>query len=735
MPESEPAAGYAAAAEIYWQQGWRGILPLRRGFKKTPPTGFTGKAGIYPSFADITAWGELYPDGNVCLRMPEDIIGIDVDAYGAKTGAAALQEAEKRWGKLPPTLRSTSREDGVSGIRFYRVPAGAYAEGIEFPDLGVGDIEICQRGHRYVIVWPSIHPEGRPYWWLNDNLQFVSIPSIDDIPALPAAWVENLAAHNKSDVHLDGAVYQTRDALTGGESSQAVVHRLRLAIKELNLPGQSRHDTCRGHVLALLRMGKLGEPGVKPALAALGEMFIALVAKDRPGGKDEAVCEYKSMVTGVGAARELAKPGITDWILKLDTQAAVVIEPEPPQPARPHIEEIERGFWTARESLAGIYTTALARMCSPWAVFGYTVARVLTQIPPHIMLPPVIGGPGSLNWFAAIAAFSGGGKGSASAAARLLVPTHVESRNLGSGEGIIAAYGHQGDPTSFDAIMFTADEIDTMTAMSTRQGSTTMSVLRSAFSGEGLGFSYVSKDKRYRLAAQEYRFTLVASVQPERAEGLLGDAAGGTPQRFMWFPGVDHRITAKVPWETGPLNLPKPTEWMYPATLKIPVEAEQFIRQERVKTMQGKSDALDGHAIFCREKLAFALAVIDGRTEMALDDWELSGIAADISTWTRLGILDTLRSAGDRDDEERGRRLGVANEAADFERVHRRGERTGRVLRWLLRKLDEAGAEGLTKRELNQKVAGRDKSLLEAALMVAVTEELIHLHDGRWVKR
>lgn len=744
MPDDnqQPVIGYANAVDDYWRQGWRGVLPLRRGRKIAPPTGFTGKAGAEPSYPDVMSWAELYPDGNLCLRMPADVIGIDVDAYGAKTGADALAEAEQRWGALPATVLTTSREDGVSGIRLYRIPAGVeLAEGIEFPELGVGDIEIVQRHHRYALAWPSIHPEGRGYWWRNSDGQIVGIPAVDELPELPAAWLEALRAPARAP--MAAGSYPAAEALTGGEPSTAVAERLRQAIKELNLPGSSRHDTARGHVLALMRLGKRGELGVEPALRALGEMFIALVAPDRAGGRDEAEREYRSMVVGPGAGRELARPSNTDWTANIvaDTAAAVAAEPDPePEPvADPvpyhHIEDIERGFWDQRDSLKAVYTTALARMCSPWAVLAHTLARALTQIPPHIVLPPVIGGPGSLNWFAAVAAASGGGKGSAASCARCLVPTHVEARNLGSGEGIIAAYGHQGDPSATDSIMFTADEVDAMAAMGARQGSTTMSVLRSAFSGEGLGFSYVNKDKRYRLAAQEYRFTLVLSVQPERADALLGDAAGGTPQRFMWFPGTDHRITADVPWEAGPLNLPPLTEWLYPRTIKIPAVAERFIREQRVKAMRGELDALDGHAIFCREKAAFALAVIDGRTEMNEADWELSGVLADISAWTRSTVADAMRDAADRQAEERGRTAGVANEVADFERAHRRGERTGRVLRWLLKKLDEAGEDGLTKRELNQKAAGRDKPLLEAALMVAVSDELAHIVNGKWVKR
>jgi Bifunctional DNA primase/polymerase, N-terminal/AAA domain len=313
MPSDAQPEGYGSTAEIYWEMGWRGILPLPSRAKHQPPKGFTGRRGDYPSYADLMQWIELYPKGNLCLRMPPDVVGIDVDAYGAKTGAQALAEAEKRWGPLPPTVRSTSREDGVSGIRLYRIPSGTQlAERIEFPDLGVGDIEICQQRHRYVIALPSIHPEGREYHWRGHNNEFVGIPTPDEIPELPSVWLTNLA-HNDNSADFNGKPFPVREALTSGEPSPRVTDRLRQAIKELNLPGHSRHDVTLKHVMALLRLGKSGEPGVEQALHQLGEMFVALVTPDRAGGNDEAAREYRSMVVGPGAAHNLAQPGLSDW--------------------------------------------------------------------------------------------------------------------------------------------------------------------------------------------------------------------------------------------------------------------------------------------------------------------------------------------------------------------------------------------------------------------------------------
>jgi hypothetical protein len=127
--------GYASAFDTYHSRGWP-VLPIPKGKKRPPPEGFTGHNGITPSYPDMLAWSEDQPDGNVCIRLPRGVIGIDVDDYEDKNGGDTLAEAENRWGKLPPSYRSTSRDDGVSGIRLYLIPEGVeLAEGIEFREL------------------------------------------------------------------------------------------------------------------------------------------------------------------------------------------------------------------------------------------------------------------------------------------------------------------------------------------------------------------------------------------------------------------------------------------------------------------------------------------------------------------------------------------------------------------------------------------------------------------------
>jgi hypothetical protein len=326
---------YAAAYPIYRDRGWPSLIKLRAGTKWPPPAGFTGRDGVDPSGADCHAWAEEEPDGNNAIRVDERTIGIDTDAYDNETGAATLAEAEKRWGKLPYSPRSTSRDDGISGIRLYRIPPGVeLLDRIEFPELGIGDIEIIQHHHRYVMCWPSIHPSGRQYQWLGiDGGPLDEPPAPDDIPDLPAAWLDGLRKPEHNHADLGDGPYDVRQALTEGEMSRRVARKLGESV--LACHGPSRHDHTRDNVLALLRYGKQCDTGVLPALKALQKAFVAAVGPDRPGGAAQAAEEFRDFVNSDRVAQLLAQPDHDDWTHNLG---------EPP----PDTDDHHTGEWTGQ---------------------------------------------------------------------------------------------------------------------------------------------------------------------------------------------------------------------------------------------------------------------------------------------------------------------------------------------------------------------------------------------------
>jgi hypothetical protein len=324
---------YPRGANLYWEAGWHAPLPFKPGTKSPPLKGWTGHEGHWPTKEQIVQWAEEEsPRSNVGLRLNYGLLGIDVDAYDAKTGGRTLKEAESRWGPLPPTYRSSSRvEDDVSGIRVFRVPMGVYFRGmVGFKELGIGDIEIVQPHHRVVIAWPSIHPKtGQRYSWFGPDgilLPEGQVPRIEDLAELPEAWVTGLAkdsvreeffdgsAPNRprvSDAVVDEGIYRGLvDLKDNGMPDALVAARLQKALLELTNGSGSRYDTTRDHVAALMRSHSLGRTGVARALSELFPAYVSEVADTRP--HRVAVAEFQRFTEGA-ALLVAANPTLDPW--------------------------------------------------------------------------------------------------------------------------------------------------------------------------------------------------------------------------------------------------------------------------------------------------------------------------------------------------------------------------------------------------------------------------------------
>lgn len=403
-----------------------------------------------------------------------------------------------------------------------------------------------------------------------------------------------------------------------------------------------------------------------------------------------------------------------------------------------HIFAAEDDFWTAAPALKQIYETAMARMVSPWAVLAYCAARILYLVPSSVELPGLVGTRGSLNWFAMVVDKSGGGKSAAASVAKELVcpmfPTKIKEKNPGSGEGMIDQFfdppvAPATKPTRREAVMFTTDEIDALTAMGQRQGGTTLSVLRTAFSGGTLGFSYVTKGRNVHIEEHTYRMTLVINAQPARCGALLADHGGGTPQRFMWFPANDLRpsmATADENHVPPAIPLPHGLALLGRKRIQIPGEARDLIIRTREQQLHGDTAALDGHALFCREKFAYALALLDGRTDMGEQDWRLSGVAAEVSSRTRAWVQAELGKSLEVEAKEVGKQRGIQFAAADEEKVHQQAKAIRTVQDWVLKRLKDKGIQKT--RELTQACASRSRAWLKQALDGLLADELV-VHD------
>lgn len=321
--EAKPTdKSYATDALDYVAAGWMGVLPVPPRRKDPLPAGYSGYNGKYPDREKIKSWIENgfnakievtknhfetmhfdAVDANLALRLPNFIIGIDVDAYDGKKGRECLAYAEQLWGELPPTVRSTSRLDGISGIRLYRVPVGTILQTgvvLQHPEKGRLDgIDILQYFHRYCMAWPSVHPDtGRRYRWVDPDgmMHYTDHPLLGSVVNLPEKWVDALSRPPEEELtaHEDAeAVVRT---LTTGPMSKRVNDALRKSTEEILSATGGRHDEALRAIGRLLRLNHEGEPGVADAMRFLQDVFVAAI-QDR-ASEYAATLEWDRMLYG-----------------------------------------------------------------------------------------------------------------------------------------------------------------------------------------------------------------------------------------------------------------------------------------------------------------------------------------------------------------------------------------------------------------------------------------------------
>lgn len=263
---------FAAAAVVYAELGWS-AFPLPSGRKAPPPAGLTGRAGRDATSADVAGWLATQPEANIGLRMPAGVVALDVDEHDERHGAATIAVLEAELGPLPPTFVCSARP-WPAGHRYYRVP-----EHVELVDSAGPNVDVIQRHHRYAVVWPSTHPEtGSVYQWCDPDGVLCAPPAPEDLPELPAAWVDKLRTDRPAQPapaqEPAGPTFSAPDP-TG---PAAIVARHRA-----ELPG-GRHDATVRAVAALARAASRGQPGALAAFDAVREQFRTAVERE-PGGR------------------------------------------------------------------------------------------------------------------------------------------------------------------------------------------------------------------------------------------------------------------------------------------------------------------------------------------------------------------------------------------------------------------------------------------------------------------
>lgn len=382
-------------------------------------------------------------------------------------------------------------------------------------------------------------------------------------------------------------------------------------------------------------------------------------------------------------------------------------------------------FWDRHDTLKQIKRIAQAKLVTPWALLGVTMARALSAVPPNIMLPPIIGGPASLNYFVALTGPSGSSKSTTIGCcySYISIPEEAEQENLGTGEGLamvfleLQAQG-RGQPkilvrNARQGVVYMVDEVTTLGELGSRDGSTIQSVLRTAWTGGRLGAKNADPTRDRKVSAHDYRLTMICGVQPRRSSVLFNDDGAGTPQRFTWFPTIDPFLDVDAEEEVDEMDIDKLLMTMprFSSThreIKICRDARMEIRKAHIQRQRGESgESLDGHLLLCREKTAAALSLICDRDIEVTDQWwEASGILMEVSgatrSWAASGVYEEQRHAA----LSEGNTMGVRNSQADDAKM---AETIARVQDNVLKHFDERGEAGVTLSSAAAKVSKNDR--------------------------
>lgn len=406
------------------------------------------------------------------------------------------------------------------------------------------------------------------------------------------------------------------------------------------------------------------------------------------------------------------------------------------------VHTLHTDVFTMRDDLAHLHQLARAKRVGPDALLALTLAKVLASTEPTITTDIGVGGRGSLNYLVALCGPSGGGKGitEATAAEHIIVNDHrgniVETPTVpfGSGEGMATFYRPRGTADDEDhartRAMFSASEIDKFAALTSRTGSTLASTLREAWMGEMLGAQNADAGNSTNVPRHTYRWCAVLGVQPRRAGALLGDADGGTPQRVLWAPVGDPGAPRRKPADPGQLTINLP-DFKDSPTINVNSDITagyDATQQERLHTgLDG--DDIDGHTKLAHLKTAAALALMDRRTVIGIDDWNIAEHIINRSVATREQVRDILtadsRKAALRRAEERA---DVSLHTDDHLHNKRLEQARGHIINYL--KKHTTGNE----RDLKVAVSSRIRNDYQPAAMSSLLkdETIVPTIDGEY---
>jgi hypothetical protein len=616
---------------------------------------------------------------------------------------------------------------------------------------------------RYVLVPPSVRPEG-PYRVTGQALaapEWLIRIAQESATRTPAERTGELNNDDGDPINAWSSSTPWADLLTAAGWSEFDTDSCGCAT--WNRPGHANAKTATAH-----------DPGCGQMTTDGGHGFLHLWTDAwRPAGKSNLTKldfvahvwhggDYKAAMTALGIERSRRDevPELDELFVLGESPGKGVAPVD--SGARPDEEKGEKAalagaiqeFWDRRPVLRNIHDLAWSEFAAPWATLGAVLGYVVSLTPPRVKVNDA-----SLNLFVGLVGPPGSSKDAAIRAAKIWTGEYARAdrlyqRSIGTGQGLEGALvkrvkdkdsGQYEIRQTRENIMVLVSEIDQITAHAKQQASTLIATLRSAWMGQMLGGMYKDEAKDLAVAEHMYRMCLLVGIQPGRAQALVQDHTGGLPQRFLWMPTTDPTFPDNPdefrpePWEwkppvrcrdlADPFTLGEDAHEEPELEMGLCQQARDQIRVERIARLRltHEGDELSTHDTLGRLKVAAALSLLDGRTDINEEDWELAGLVMQVSTYVRTKVIRGLEA------EDRKRKEAEKLQRVEVEVAVEKAKVTTALDRakvGVLKALTKAGGEWAARGDVRRSLNSSARGLFEDAAAVLIESGEVEAQEG-----
>jgi hypothetical protein len=580
------------------------------------------------------------------------------------------------------------------------------------------------------------------------------------VEPLVAKWGVDLTAvatYGKASAFETSSFYSTLVNPDGEPCKFMAIVRDRW-INVIQQAGASCHDEGVKAALAIAMEGANRHHGANTAMRQLQEVFLSIRVPGAASGivVEDSGQEWNRLEAGAWrrAAARAAQPG--DPLLKekdychcFEPFEPTVVAPVTPQPnflspggqptaattePRSFNTNLPQHFWDSRPVLKHIQNAAHMRSRSADAVLGAVLARLSAILPGDLRVDTSTATACSLNFFSVLLGPPGSGKSTSASLAESLFPMGYDHscrrHNIGSGQGIAAAYGSvvEGEfQQSETKALFACDEGSVLLKIAKERGNSTLDTLRTAWTGGEIGQKNAAAERDRRV--RNYSLGFWVGLQPIHAVQLLSDenVGDGTFQRFVWFSTVDPNIP---PIDAMPINHmidPMPfdlaTAWAQDPVL-IPENIKYECRLRDSATSRGDVEITPSqeHALLRQVKIACLLSILDSRRYVTDEDWHLAKVMLDTSD----AVADSVRQDASKRRARREQARAVSSIQAKMQELDALDQREEeRVEKIVIRAVEKVRERPGIRRGTLKCSLSRDRELADLAIERAIDRGLL----------